>query len=239
METTTYIGISRQMVLRQHLDIIAGNLANLETSGYKGQEMLFSEYLSETEDDEQLSFVLDQAVYSDLSDGPLMITENPLDIAIAQEGYFTIETPSGLQYTRGSRFHLDADGQIVTAKGYPLLDDAGQPITVPPHSAPLQINKDGSVVTAFGPLARLQPVTFENRQALVRAEDGLYIAEDQDPIPILDGEVLQGAVEGSNVKAVVEMTKMIEVLRSYQAATKLVEQEHERQTKAIDSLVAA
>lgn len=238
MENTAYIALSRQMVLRQKMDLVAHNLANLNTPGFKGEDMLFVEYLDTSTPQEPLSYVQNISMIRDLENGTLTPTENPLDLAINGEGYFVVETPEGRRYTRNGAFSLNAERQIVTASGLALLSNAGSPLEIPANSSAITITRDGTVSSERGPVGRIDLVTFANEQQLKKIGGGLFDAEDQQPEPLQDGEVQQGMIEGSNVKGVVEMTRMIETLRSYQAASKLIDEEHRRQREAISRIVA-
>ena len=239
MENPGYITLSRQMVLRRQMDVIANNLANLNTPGYKGEAMLFVEHLKRTLDNEKISFVQDIAVVRNLSDGPMTRTGNQLDLSIRGEGYFVVETDEGERYTRAGNFTLDDSGQIATAQGHPVLGDGGAPIVIPPGSDGITITADGSVNAGEKQVGRIQVVSFENEHALRKLKDGLYDAGNQDPKPLEEVEIQQGMLEDSNVSGVLEMTKMINTVRSYQAAAKIAEDEHQRQRKAIEALVNA
>ncbi|MGE5767574.1 MAG: flagellar hook-basal body complex protein, partial [Bacteroidota bacterium] len=174
MENAGYIALSRQMVLRREMDVIANNMANLNTPAYKGQSMLFVEYLETTDSGEKMSFVQDISLVRNLTEGQMTTTENPLDLAIAGEGYFEIETPVGPRYSRNGVFQLNADGQLVTSSGQPVLGEGGQPITLPPNSTDVTVTRDGTISTSQGPAGRLRLVRFEDEQAMVKLADGLY-----------------------------------------------------------------
>ncbi|MGF1608275.1 MAG: flagellar basal-body rod protein FlgF [Kiloniellales bacterium] len=238
MENAGYIALSRQMVLRQQMDVIANNLANMNTSAFKGESMLFVEHLTKADDGKLLSFVQDLALVRNLEQGPITQSGNPLDLAIRGDGYFTVETPGGERYTRRGTFMLDQDGQIVTPEGYPLLAAGGTPIVIAPDSGPITIASDGTVSTDSDQLARIELVAFEDEQYLTRTEGGLYEAGDLNPEVVAEPNIQQGMIEGSNVKGIVEVTKLMETVRNYQSAAKLAEGEHERQRRAIENLVS-
>lgn len=236
MENAGYIALSRQMVLRREMDVIANNMANLNTPAFKGQSMLFVEYLETVDSGEKMSFVQDISLVRNLTEGQMTSTENPLDLAIAGDGYFEIETPVGPRYSRNGVFQLNADSQLVTSSGQPVLGEGGQPITLPPNSTDVTITRDGTISTSQGPAGRLRLVRFENEQAMVKLADGLYDAGGQDALPTEDAEIMQGMIEGSNVQGIFELTRMIETARSYSSTGKLVNDEHERLRRAIQSL---
>lgn len=220
------------------MDIVANNLANLTTPGFKGESMLFVEHLARTEPREKISLVRDIATIRDLRAGPMIETGSPFNLAIRGEGYFAIETPEGTRFTRAGGFTPDAEGQIVTAQGFPLLDDGGAPIIIPVDALSVVVSRDGTISTDQGELGRVQVVRFENQQALKRQASSLYDAEGQAALPVEEPDVQQGKLEGSNVAGVVEMTKLVNTVRRYEAAAKLANDEHERQRRAIDALAA-
>jgi flagellar basal-body rod protein FlgF len=224
------------MTLRREMDVIANNMANLNTPAFKNQSMLFVEFLETSDSGEKTSFVQDIALVRNLTEGQMTATQNPLDLAISGEGYFAVETPVGPRYTRNGVFQLNADGELVTSSGQRVLGEGGGPIALPPNSANVEITRDGTVSTEQGPAGRLRLVRFEDEQAMVKLADGLYDADGQDPLPVEDAEVVQGMIEGSNVQGIIELTKMIETVRHYSATGKMVNDEHERLRRAIQSL---
>jgi flagellar basal-body rod protein FlgF len=242
METTNYIALSRQAGLRRELNLVANNMANLNTPAYQGESMMFVEYLADTQHGKtgEMSFVQDLSTVRDLTEGPMKRTENPLDLAISGRGYFTIQTEDGPRYTRNGAFQLNDQGEIVNKANQPLVDANGNPIQVPGDAQSIEIGEDGTIATEFGPIARLEPVAFENEQLLNKRANGLYEArEEQAAEPAEDARVLQGMIEGSNVEGVVEMTRLIDLSRSYASANKFTESEHERILRAVRTLVAS
>lgn len=238
MENSLTIALARQSVLSRQMDVIATNLANLGTAGFKAENMIFTELLQQTAEGEVLSLVHDVSFVRDLSAGPMVGTQNPLDLAIHGQGYFVVSTPDGERYTRHGVFQLDNLGQIVTTEGNPVLNSGGAPITVPPETSNITITRDGTISADAQEIGKIKLVSFENPQALSKAGSGLYEAVGQTPTTDPDSEVLQGMIESSNVKGVVEMTRMIDTVRSYQAAAKLADTEHQRILNAIDALVS-
>jgi flagellar basal-body rod protein FlgF len=164
-------------------------------------------------------------------------TQSPLDLAIHGKGYFAVETSDGERYTRHGVFQLDADGQIVTTEGNPVLNSGGSPITIPLDTSSITITRDGTVSADAQEVGKIKLVSFENPQALSKIGSGLYEAVNQTPTTDTDSEIMQGMVENSNVQGVVEMTRMVDTVRSYQAAAKLADTEHQRILDAIEALV--
>ena len=232
MNNTGYIALSRQTTLMRQMDVVANNIANANTTAYKGEHVLFKEYLTQRSADLPMSYVEDIAVKRDTQQGNLLPTENALDIAIQGDGYVVVDTPAGPRYSRGGTFQLDADRRIVTTQGYPLNGDNDQPITVGDANARITISREGTVLANERPVGKIRLVSFENEQQLRKTAGGLYTT-DAEPQPVAKPLVLQGMIEQSNVQPIVEMTRMMDVLRSFQANQKMVEGEHERQLKAI------
>ena len=224
------------MVLRREMDVLANNLANLTTPGFKGERMLFVEHLKSTAHNEKIRFVQDIATVRDLKPGPLTHTGSPFDLAIRGAGYFAVATAEGERFTRAGGFALDADGQIVNAHGQALLDDGGAPMTVPTEATDVTVAQDGTLSTDQGEIGRIRVVQFDRPQALKRLQHGLYAAAGQQPLPVEFPDIQQGKLERSNVAGVVEMTTLIATVRSYQAAANLADQEHQRQRRAIEAL---
>lgn len=240
MENAELIGLTRQTVLRRKMDVIANNLANLNTTGFKGKNLLFEEYLMPVAEasefprrDETLSYVQDYRTFSDFSAGNIVMSGNPLDIAIKEEGWFAIETADGERYTRAGNFQLDAEGRIVTANGNPVLGDGG-PITLAPGETALTVAADGTVSTENGVRGRIRVVRFADEQQLRNEGNNLFAGEN--PLPVETPRLAQGAIEGSNVRGVVEMTRMIEVTRDYQSISTMMKEQDELARRAVNSL---
>ena len=236
METPWLISISHQAALRREMDAVANNMANMNTPAYKAERMMFAEYLVRPQRDMPLSFVQDKGMMRDLRDGPLTKTGNPLDLALAGEGYFTVGTDLGQRYTRSGRFQLDAAGQITNQLGQPVLSAAGQPIIIPPGTASITIAPDGTVSAGTEVVGTIGIVDFENPRALKREANNLYAA-DAAPQPAEETRVLQGMLEESNVNPIREMTTMIEVHRAYTANQRALQDEHERIRRAIGQII--
>ncbi|KAA0683602.1 flagellar basal-body rod protein FlgF [Roseomonas genomospecies 6] len=236
MENPIYVSLSRQMSLRRQLDVISNNIANMNTTGFKQQRMLFTEFLERPGMHEQVSFVQDRAVVRDLAAGGLTQTGNPLDLALTGHGYFTVDTANGPRYTRAGNFRMNDQRQIVDGGGLPVLGDNGQPLALPNGTKDVMVTGDGTVSTELGPVGRLNIVTFRNEQLMTEVGAGLYVSDEEPQPAPADTKVAQGMLENSNVKPVVEMTTLIEIQRQYQSNQKLIENEHERIRSAIQRL---
>ena len=232
MENTLMIALSHQAALRRRMDVIANNIANMNTTGFKSEQPLFAEHLVHNRGDDRvagdtLSFVLDQATLRDTSAGGLEATGNALDIAIRGEGFFAVETPAGEQYTRNGRFRLSPDGQLITEHGHPVLGQGGAPLVFGPADTEITISKSGVISSTRGEIGQLRIVDFKDQQRLMMVAGGLMTA-DTPATDVAFPEVEQGMIETSNVEAIREMTRMIEVHRSYDRAKQLIDREDER-----------
>jgi len=240
MENSLLIGLSRQTALRNQLNVVANNLANMNTTGFKSQRLHFEEYLMPVAEatafqrgDRTYSYVLDYAASSDFGAGAISLTQNAFDVAIEGEGFFVIGGPEGERFTRSGAFHLDATGQMVTADGRPVLGEGG-PFVFTAEDGDVTIAEDGTVSTELGVKGRLRVVTFEDPQALDRIGDNLFAGEAPQAAERI--RVLQGAVEKSNVSGVVEMTRMIEITRNYTTVSKMLSDGDDLLRKAIERL---
>ena len=235
MENTVLAVISQQIGARRQMDVIANNIANANTIGFKSERMLFSEYLQDIGNGQTIALVQDAAVVRDFRDGPIMATDNPLDVAIRGEGFFQVETADGIRYTRNGRLRLDSDGALVTSNGYAVLSKDEFPILTIPGDTQITISADGTVSSESGELGTLAVVAFENPYALRKLGNGLYESEGL-PDPATDATIVQGALENSNVEPIIEMTRMISLLRSFQGSQTLADQEHDLRRRAIGVL---
>lgn len=242
MENALLIGLSRQSAMMREMSTIANNLANMNTTAYKSQSMLFDEFLmpvaSENSPDKTLSFVQDYGQMRNLADGELQTTGNPLDVAIAGEGMFKVQTPQGIEYTRNGHLQLDNAGQLVTSNGYPVLTEAGTALTFANDEGQITIASDGTVTTDNGQRGKIALVTFANLQEMKASGDNLYTTT-QAETPVDNPRMIQGSIEGSNVQSIVEMTNMIDVMRSYESASKLVDAADNMRRQAISQIGGA
>ncbi len=236
MENSLYVGLSGQVVLEGNMNIIANNVANLNTPGFRGQNMIFQEYVEKPRGmKEDVSLVNDYGQYQVTDPGPVKITGNPLDVALVGPGFLGIVTPEGVQYTRAGNLAQLADGTLVNARGMPVAGQGGGTITIPQDAKNVYIDHNGAVSTDDGQIGQLMVAEFANYQTLNPAGNGLYVTTEP-PLPATGTTVIQGKLEGSNVQAVVEMTRMIDVIREYQAVQRFMQSEHDRMRTAIQRL---
>jgi flagellar basal-body rod protein FlgF len=243
METPIYIALSRQMVLRQQMDVVANNIANANTAGFKAEMLMMSEVELSADPTTELSYVQDFATARDFSPGTLRPTGNDLDVAIQGDGFFAVQAPEGVRYTRVGRFQLDQNGTLVTAQGFPVLVGGGT-VSIDPDDGPVHVAEDGTISTDLARngqllqvVGKLDVVDFADRDALKPAADGLFDAGAQVPVAAT-GKVAQRMLEDSNVNSIIEMTSMIQVTRNYQSVQRFIDAEHERQRRAISSITS-
>ncbi|MBL4758803.1 MAG: flagellar basal-body rod protein FlgF [Rhizobiales bacterium] len=241
MENTLLIGLSRQVTLTRKLDIIANNLANSRTAGYKAENPIFEEFLMPTAAindltglDRHLSYVIDSGLARDFTNGPIEMTGNDFDVAISGNGWLVVETPAGERYTRNGELTLNSDGELVTNQGLRVLGDAG-PILFSPDETDIVISGDGAISSSEGLKGSLRVVEFENQGSMQKEGDSLY-STDAAPRDAQNFTITQGAIERSNVRAVVETARMIEVTRAYVSNAKMLEQLSEARRNAIRQL---
>ncbi|MBK9585385.1 MAG: flagellar basal-body rod protein FlgF [Alphaproteobacteria bacterium] len=236
MENTLYLGLSRQIVLQNNLDIVANNIANVNTNGFREQSPVFEEYLADPRGNgDPLSFVLDYGQYQNTAPGSITQTGNDMNVALNGPGFLAVQLPDGSTgYTRDGNFLKTADGTLVNSAGYPLLGSGG-PITVPADSTEFVVDERGVLSNQSGQIGRLRVVEFENLQSLKPKGNNAYTTSSPEQ-EAANTVVRQGYLEGSNVQPVVEITRMIKILRHFQSVQRMLEVEHDRQRNAIQKL---
>jgi flagellar basal-body rod protein FlgF/flagellar basal-body rod protein FlgG len=249
MENNLLIGLSRQMALQRELDVIANNIANTNTAGFKADGNIFHEFINPVArsdrfaaPDRRPSFVLDRATWHDLSQGPVQQTGNPLDIAIDGNAFLAVQTPNGERYTRNGALQINAQGELVTTEGHRVVGDSG-PIVFQPGDREIAINREGTITVKEGnnvaesQRGKLRLVSFA-QPGLLRKDGANLFAAPAGLAPQVEptAGVIQGAVEKSNVRAVVEMTRMVEVTRAYTNIAGLLQQQAELRRTAIERL---
>jgi flagellar basal-body rod protein FlgF len=251
MENPLLIGLSRQMVLERQMDVVANNVANVNTNGFKADNSLFEQYLMPVarenrfnQQDRQVSFVNDRGTWRDMGAGSLEITNNPLDVAIDGSGFLVVQTAGGERYTRNGGLQINAQGQLITADGNVVVGDNG-PITFQQTDHDVSITPDGRITVIEGSSSTnaettrgtLRVVRFAQPQLLQKEGNNLFsapagVAATQDTT----SQLKQGAIEKSNVHAVVEITRMIQISRAYQQMATLLQQQSDLHKNAIQQL---
>ena len=242
METSIIVALSRQDTLQRHIDVVANNLANMNTTAFKGERMMFTDHLVRTGSGDHrvgdaIAFVRDLATVRDLADGKLEQTGGDLDLALVGEGYFVVSTPEGERYTRDGQLRLDQAGQLVTEDGLPVLTQSGAPLVFGPQDTRIGIARDGAVSSEMGDLGRLRVVRFAHPERMQPVAGGL-MASDEQPEDVAAPALMQGMLESSNVQPIVEMERLIDLHRAYDQARVLVDREDDRIRKMLQAYAA-
>jgi flagellar basal-body rod protein FlgF len=249
MENASLVGLSRQIALQRELDVVANNIANLNTTGFKSDNVVFHEHLMSGAranqfrgSDRQVSFVQDRATWLDLSQGPVQQTGNPLDLAISGNAFLTVQTPTGERYTRNGALQINSAGQLVTSEGLQVVGENG-PIVFQANDRNVSISTDGTISVREGQnttdslRGKLRLTNFDRPQRLQKDGTSTYLAPaGVQAQPATQVRVVQGAIEKSNVRSVVEMTRMVEVTRTYTQVASMLQQQSDMRRTAIEKL---
>jgi flagellar basal-body rod protein FlgF len=252
MDNALLIGLSRQTALQRELDVVANNIANVNTTGFKADGAVFAEYLQSRTNselfsapDRRMSFVQDSLSWHDMSQGTIQQTGGPLDVAIDGEGMMVVQTARGERYTRNGALQLNNAGELVTMAGDKVMGDSG-PIILQPTDRDIAITKDGTIKVREGlslnsdsTRGKLRLVTFDNPQQLRKDGASTFAAPEgvtPTPLPDASAHVVQGSIEKSNVRTVVEMTRMIELTRAYTQVATILQQQGDMRKNSIQQL---
>ncbi len=227
-----YQSAAGMLVNQYRQDVIANNLANVDTAGYKRDVATFSERLVEASTrsgatrnpllDDMTGGVWVNRTATDWSTGAADVTGNGLDAMIDGKGFFAVDAADGVRYTRDGQFSLDAQGRLVTVnEGLPVLDEQGSPIYVPDDARDVRLTSDGRVLADNQSIANLKVVEFDDPATFRKIGKGLVEA-DSEPRTISQPNLRPGAVERSNVEPMGELVTMIEASRAYQLNAQMI-----------------
>jgi flagellar basal-body rod protein FlgF len=253
MDNALLIGLSRQVALRRNLEVVANNIANVNTTGYKSDSLIFEKFLMPEassgefpSDSRQVDYVRDRATWHNFGAGPIQRTGDPLDVAIDGNAFLVVQTAGGQRYTHNGALQISSTGALVTNMGDPVLG-VGGPIQFQNTDHDISIGEDGTITVREGASAtsdstrgQLQLAHFDNAGQLQKQGSSLFLAPPgvtPQPAP-QTGRVVQGSIEQSNVNAVSEMSRMIEITRAYEQISILLQQENTERTTALDKLSA-
>ena len=239
MENAIVTALSRQRVLANALDVAANNIANQNTVGFRGEHIRFQEYVSSiaTSDsgDAAVSLVYDAETYTDFSLGSLEATDAPLDFAIADQGFFAIETGNGVRYTRDGHFSINEFGELVDRNGDYVLDRTGTAILIDFRLGPIAVTEQGEIQQnqqTVGQLGVFVPSDLE----MLRKSGFNQFQSSETALSPITARIRQGFVETSNVSAVRQMTDMVQIIRAYEGAAQILETANELSREAVRSL---
>jgi flagellar basal-body rod protein FlgF len=228
MDNAAYVALTRQTGLLRALQTVANNIANLSTTGYRRERAIFAEMLTATDGPAgTLAMTAARVRQTDTTPGPLAVTGGRLDFGLEGPGFFRVLTPQGERLTRAGAFALSPEGLMVTADGHPVLDEAGAPLFLPSAARAVAVAADGTVDADGQPVGRLGLVEVAEPAALAR-EGGLLFVPPGEVLPAERTRVLQGSLEGANVDPVLELARMVEIQRAYEAGAGFLEREDER-----------
>jgi len=241
MDNALYVGLSRQLTLRRELDIVANNIANANTTGFKAEELMVRTEPARPArtlgGSNPVKFVLDDGVARDFSQGAMTKTGGDFDLAIEGQGFFKVQTAGGERYTRDGRFTTNPEGKLVTQGGAPVLDEGGGEILIDPKLGAVSIGKDGLVSQGQVRVGKIGIVSTQDLSALRKDGDNLYRNVANVTLqPAPSAVVHQGMLESSNVQSVVQITKLIEVQRAYESMAKMMDNTAELTRSAVERL---
>ena len=241
MDNALYVGLSRQMTLRRELDIVANNIANANTAGFKVEQLMVrtepAKPARTAGGANPVKFVLDDGVARDFGQGALNQTGGDFDLAIEGQGFFKVNAPSGERYTRDGRFTMNSEGKLVTQNGAPVLDDGGGEILMDPLKGAVTVARDGTVSQGAERIAKIGVVRMADQASLRKDGDNLYRNISNDtPQQATDAVVHQGMLEASNVQSIRQITKLIEVNRAYESVAKMMNDTSDLSRTAVERL---
>ncbi len=242
MDITGSIATSRLIAQSHAMAVIANNLANADTPGFQAQRTQFAAWLSSQPDahpppgGRTLAYTEDRATWRETAPGPLHHTGNPLDLAIAGGGYFTVQTKAGPRLTRDGRFGLMPDGTIADAAGNALLDISGKPIKLAPTDTGISVAGDGTLSAGGHQIGQIGVVAPADPLRLT-AQGGTLLVANTPTKPVKTPGIVQGAVEQSNVQPITELTRMIDTSRQFDFVAQFVQAESKRKSTTIDKLL--
>jgi len=242
--------LSKQTGIFRQVAIIANNVANVNTTGFKADNLVYERFpvKLDTPDHKPKSvdYTNDIGTYISAKEGQFQETDNPLDVAIHGPGYFIVQSPLGVRYTRAGDFTLDGNGQMVNAQGYAVLDPNGQPIVFQPGDKDILIQSDGTITakqdgsTAASARGQIGVALFPNTQLLQKLPNSLFAGPAggggaQQP-SAGSFQMAQGMIEKSNVDSVTELSHLIEANRYSGYLSSAINSSHTLELKAIDTL---
>jgi flagellar basal-body rod protein FlgF len=239
MENAQLVSLSRQIALQRQMDVVANNMANLNTTGFKAENMLFQQFNmpvaadNDFAGDQSVAYTQDWATIHDMTTGPLEQTGNPLDVALSGKGFLTVSTPAGDRYTRAGSLAINAAGTLVDLAGNPVLGDSGE-IHFDAADTGITILKDGTVTSSQGTKGKLAIAEFADTRELSREGNNLW--SGGMPLPNQNTQVVQGSIERSNVSGVTEMAQMLRVQRAYEQMASLMSRQDDLRTSAVQKL---
>ncbi len=247
MDTVLYVNLSSQVALRRKLDVLANNIANVDTRGFRAERSYFADYLAKGGDAGALAYVIDRATFTDFKEGAFNATQRDLDFAIDGQGFFAVQTPDGVRYTRDGSFQITNEGLLTTDEGFPVLNNGFGEITIPfaaasPQDGSISIVSDNIDLSGDGNISGNQNLIgqvgvfeFQDPQALNR-QPGQMFASDAQGTPVNAPQLLQGFLEESNVNAITEMVTLLDATRAYTSSARMANDVSQLKRRSIQRL---
>jgi flagellar basal-body rod protein FlgF len=244
MNNALYVGLSRQMTLKREMDVIANNIANSDTTGFKVESLMLREDVQSpplnlsagAQPPEKITFVHEAGVSRDFTQGALRQTGGTFDLGLQGDGFFQVQTAKGNRFTRDGRFSLNAQRQLVNVSGDQVLSSGGQAIVIDPTKEPPQIARDGTISQEGAILGKVGVFRFADSTQLAKEGDGLFDPGAQAPAVDTKTAIQQGMLENANVDAIQQMTRMISVSRAYEQVSNMMEQTSATSDQSIQRL---
>ncbi|MDQ0317581.1 flagellar basal-body rod protein FlgF [Amorphus orientalis] len=237
MSSSLYVALSGQVALERRMTTVAHNVANMNTGGFRAEEVQFDTVLSKL-GTREVAYSSTGDTFISRKAGPVTYTGNKLDVAIDGDGWFSIETPAGNAYTRDGRLQINEAGDLLSSSGHPILDAGGAPIAIDPAAGEVSIGRDGMISQGEQQIGALGLFLLPADARLSRYGDNAVLS-DQAALPVEDrvgNSVKQGYAEGANVNPIMEMTKLIMISRAFDSAASAVERSESTEQQAIRSL---
>jgi len=235
MGAVGFTTLTRQAGLMTEMQVLANNIANAATTGFRQEGVIFSEFVVRAGTGPSLSMARAAAQSVSLAQGALSQTGGRLDFAIEGDGFFLVETPAGTRLTRAGSFATSALGDLVTPAGHRVLDPGGAPIFIPPDARDIAVAADGTIGADGRPLGQIGLVRPTDPLDLTR-EGGTLLRTAGGVEPAPDTRILQGFVEGSNVDPILQVARMVEVQRAYELGQSFLDAENDRLREAMQAL---
>ena len=235
MENSIYIALSRQTALRREMSLVANNIANVNTTGFKRELGVYATAQTQNKLSPTLDFVIDHGTAVSFEPGGVRDTANDFDLAISGPGFFGVDDGSATKYTRNGALSLSPDNQLITREGYAVIDEGNQPIVIPRDGRKMQIAQDGTISVGNEVIAKMMLVEFDSMDLLQKAGDSMFETTERPKDP-LNSSILQRKLEAANVTPVKELVRMIDIQRAYDAVKAFMDREADRQRTVVSRL---
>jgi flagellar basal-body rod protein FlgF len=235
MSSGIYVATAGAVAQSQALDATANNIANASTAGFHGDRVTFSEALGAARSAD-VALVSHGTARVDAQAGALTQTDNPLDLALDGDGYFSVTTPTGTRYTRAGNFQLDTERKLVTADGYAVRGVGGAPISVPPEATNVAVDTEGNVSADGNQIGQLELARFAPNQ--MKREGGSLFSATGKPTAGDPPKVHSGMLEASNVNIVRGVVDLVKVSRTYESLMRVIQGYHDVEQRAARDLGA-